>query len=327
MHDNGCYVKLTRIDHETIHPPTSAPDQKNSPSRSPFRPPLSLTFPLRVLPSNSASTYSGSVLGASGNLGAGQGLFKGRETRRGRNLRKFNFPHFHSDPCSLWITSPPLPQIESGRAPSPTAGDLARCDLLHLGPPLRPLHLAGRPRRRRLGRDRVRLRSRLRLPDLPSCDHVRRGRPAASGVPAGAPGALSPDQREEQQPGELRADLVPQALGARLAPAVLLALGKGGEQQLEASRTAVVEGGAHLPEVSVRARPASSLPGGRDLACHGGASRSGRQAHQSSPARARRRPARRSVRPGVQPLLPQASRRRVAYARRGRTRPAPTCRR
>ena len=45
-------------------------DQKNSPSRSPFRPPLSLTFPLRVLPSNSASTYSGSVLGARGNLGA-----------------------------------------------------------------------------------------------------------------------------------------------------------------------------------------------------------------------------------------------------------------
>src|SRR6266566_9218481 len=29
--------------------------------------------------------------------------------RRGRNLRKFNFPHFHSRPCSLWIT-PPLPR-------------------------------------------------------------------------------------------------------------------------------------------------------------------------------------------------------------------------
>src|SRR5207248_8047048 len=71
---------------------------KNSPSRFPFRPPLSLTFPFRVQSSSSASTYSGSVLGASGNLGAGQGSYKGLGTRRGRNLRKFNFPHFHSRP-------------------------------------------------------------------------------------------------------------------------------------------------------------------------------------------------------------------------------------
>ena len=71
MHDNGCYVKLR---HEGFDdgstPAASVLDQKNSPSRSPFRPPFSLTFPLRVLPSNSASTYSGSVLGARRNLGA-----------------------------------------------------------------------------------------------------------------------------------------------------------------------------------------------------------------------------------------------------------------
>src|SRR5205807_1381594 len=43
-------------------------DQKNSPSRFRFRPPLPLTFPLRVLPSDSVSTYLRSVLGASSNL-------------------------------------------------------------------------------------------------------------------------------------------------------------------------------------------------------------------------------------------------------------------
>ena len=209
MHDNGCYVKLTRIDHRSPVSPTSAPDQKNSPSRFPFRPPFSLTFPLRVLPSNSASTYSGSVLGASGNLGTGQGLFKGREPRRARNLRKFNFPHFHSHPCSLWITPPRSREIESGRAASPTAGDLARGDLVHLGPGLRSLHLARRSRRGRLGRDSLRLRSRLRLPDLPLRDHVRRGCSAASGVATRAPRPLIPGEGEEQQPGELGADLVP----------------------------------------------------------------------------------------------------------------------
>src|SRR2546421_518333 len=42
----------------------SVPDQKNSPSRFRFRPPLPLTFPFRVLPSDSVSTYLRSVLGA-----------------------------------------------------------------------------------------------------------------------------------------------------------------------------------------------------------------------------------------------------------------------
>src|SRR2546425_5749108 len=46
----------------------SALDQKNSPSRFRFRPPLPLTFAFRLLPSDSVSTYLRSVLGASGNL-------------------------------------------------------------------------------------------------------------------------------------------------------------------------------------------------------------------------------------------------------------------
>jgi hypothetical protein len=79
--------------------------KRSSPSRFPFRPPLSLTFPFRVQSSSSASAYSGSVLGARGNLGAEQGPFKGPRRRRGRNLRKFNFPHFHSRACSLWKTT------------------------------------------------------------------------------------------------------------------------------------------------------------------------------------------------------------------------------
>src|SRR5216110_1069078 len=46
----------------------SALDQKNSPSRFRFRPPSPLTFPFRVLPSEPASSYSRSVLGASSTL-------------------------------------------------------------------------------------------------------------------------------------------------------------------------------------------------------------------------------------------------------------------
>jgi hypothetical protein len=42
--------------------------QKNSRSRFRFRPPLPLTFPFRVLPSDSVSTYLRSVLRASSNL-------------------------------------------------------------------------------------------------------------------------------------------------------------------------------------------------------------------------------------------------------------------
>jgi hypothetical protein len=105
MHDNGRYVNLEFDSTVGLSTPAGARDQKNSPSRFPFRPPFSLTFPLRVLPSNSASTYSGSVLGARSNLGALPVPIKGLEPRRVRNLRKFNYPHFHSRACSLWITT------------------------------------------------------------------------------------------------------------------------------------------------------------------------------------------------------------------------------
>src|SRR5205085_5994078 len=73
-----------------------------SPSRFRFRPPAPLTFGFRLLPSVPASTYSRSVLGANGNLGEARSYRKRSERRKGRNLQKFNFPHFHSRPCSLW---------------------------------------------------------------------------------------------------------------------------------------------------------------------------------------------------------------------------------
>ena len=105
-------------------PRPAALDQKNSPSRFPFRPPFSMTFPLRVVPSNSASTYSGSVLGARGNLGAGHGLFKVLRRDRNRNLRKFNYPHIHSRLCSLWITPTPL---RRGKVRPCRTSDSLRC--------------------------------------------------------------------------------------------------------------------------------------------------------------------------------------------------------
>ncbi len=37
--------------------------------------------------------------------------------RRGRNLRKFNFPHFHSNACSLWITRSDAPRRYSHAVP------------------------------------------------------------------------------------------------------------------------------------------------------------------------------------------------------------------
>ena len=150
MHDNGCYVKFKQRNPSDHHPLSFGGasgnlcssvalitvircvkrsvgaggadtesargklGKKNSPSRFPFRPPFSMTFPLRVVPSNSASTYSGSVLGARGNLGAGHGLFKVLRSDRNRNLRKFNYPHIHSRLCSLWITPPQPDAVESG---------------------------------------------------------------------------------------------------------------------------------------------------------------------------------------------------------------------
>ena len=59
--------------------PAPGRDQKNSPSRFRFRPPLPLTFPLRVLPSDSVSTYLRSVLGAISTLTSGSRRSRGRE--------------------------------------------------------------------------------------------------------------------------------------------------------------------------------------------------------------------------------------------------------
>ena len=54
-------------------------DQKNSPSRFRFRPPFPLTFPFRVLPSDSVSTYLRSVLGASSTLTSAPSRSRGRK--------------------------------------------------------------------------------------------------------------------------------------------------------------------------------------------------------------------------------------------------------
>src|SRR5215207_903630 len=190
-------------------------DKKNSPSRFPFRPPLSMTFPLRVVPSNSASTYSGSVLGATGNLGAGHRLFKVRRGRRDRNLRKFNYPHFHSRLCSLWITPPRLDAVESGRAAPPTPGDLTRGRVVHLGPRVRPLHLA---RGARGGRERcngVRLRRCRGVPDLPLRDGLRSRRAATSARAARRARALISRKGAKQEPRQRHAELVPEPLEHR----------------------------------------------------------------------------------------------------------------
>ncbi len=82
----------------------TARDQKNSPSRFRFRPPLPLTFPLRVLPSDLASTYSRSVLGASTKLRDARHACKWSGSAMAAICVKFNFQHFHSNSCSLWKT-------------------------------------------------------------------------------------------------------------------------------------------------------------------------------------------------------------------------------
>jgi hypothetical protein len=59
--------------------PARGRDQKNSPSQFRFRPPFPLTFPLRVLPSDSVSTYLRSVLGAITTLTRGATRSRGRK--------------------------------------------------------------------------------------------------------------------------------------------------------------------------------------------------------------------------------------------------------
>src|SRR3989440_1066929 len=68
----------------------SALDQKNSPSRFRFRPPLPLTFAFRLLPSDSVSTYLRSVLGANGNLTCQANESRGRK-RSWPQFAKFSF--------------------------------------------------------------------------------------------------------------------------------------------------------------------------------------------------------------------------------------------
>jgi hypothetical protein len=79
-------------------------DQKNSPSRFRFRPPVALTFGFRLLPSPLASTYSRPVLGASGNLAMVKGSIKSLGGGKNRYLRAFQFSTF-STACSPSVDS------------------------------------------------------------------------------------------------------------------------------------------------------------------------------------------------------------------------------
>jgi hypothetical protein len=67
---------------------------KNSPSRFRFRPPLPLTFPFRVLPSDSVSTYLRSVLGAISTLTPEEGWSSGskRPCPQFGEISLFNIP-------------------------------------------------------------------------------------------------------------------------------------------------------------------------------------------------------------------------------------------
>jgi hypothetical protein len=77
-------------------------DQKNSPSRFRFRPPVALTFGFRLLPSPLASTYSRPVLGASGNLAVVKGSIKSVRGGKNRYLRIFQFSTFPQLVPRLW---------------------------------------------------------------------------------------------------------------------------------------------------------------------------------------------------------------------------------
>ena len=123
--------------------------------------------------------------------------------RRVRNLRKFNFPHFHSSECSLWKSPNPGETVDSPYAPPSPTLDRVRRDGVHLGPALGRFHLGRVARRRRLGRDLVHRRSRLGGRDLPLRTGLRRRRAAPSGRPSGT-SALS--QRVEQPACQVGAD-------------------------------------------------------------------------------------------------------------------------
>src|SRR3954447_1483606 len=69
---------------------------KDSPTRFRFRPPLPVTFALRLRPPPAASSYSRPVVGARGNLGACKGARKGRRTRIDAICGKSKCPHLHT---------------------------------------------------------------------------------------------------------------------------------------------------------------------------------------------------------------------------------------
>src|SRR5258705_7276816 len=74
----------------TASPRSTPLDQKNSPSQFHFRPPFPLTFAFRLLPSDSVSTYSRSVLGAIGNLTSQASDARGHK-RSWPQFAKFSF--------------------------------------------------------------------------------------------------------------------------------------------------------------------------------------------------------------------------------------------
>ena len=313
-------------------PPAPALDQKNSPSRFPFRPPLSMTFPLRVLPSNSASTYSGSVLGARGNLWRWTGPLQGSRNTPRPQFAEIQLSTYPQQGVQLVDNPSPSPErVKSARAAPSSAGDVTRGRVLHLGARLRPLHLARRPRRRRERRDGLRLRRRRRLPDLHLRDGLRHRRAAASASAARGPRALIPGQSEEQQPSQLGPHLVAKPFEHRPAQPGLRELGTVREQKVHALRSVAVEGGAHSPSIGSRA--SRFIPPRRDgrsgsavsASCAGPQERrpptgSGSRAGSASPSVG-------SGGGGGERLLRRESRLRAGAGRTGRTPRGRTCRR
>jgi hypothetical protein len=255
---------MSSCDTNRFYAPSGGYWTKSSPSRFPFRPPLPLTFPFRVQPSSSASTYSGPVLGARRNLGRPPGPCKGLETRRGRNLRKFNYPHVHSRPCSVWISRTarlPLSRTVNvgGRAPA-HAIPLSRHDLVFVGPVLRPLDLVGHGRDRDHRRDVVHHRSPRGPRGFHSRSGVRRRRAGSERAARARP--LTRAQREHEPPRKVGADQVAQAIEDRLAR-LRVRLGAVREKVADGTAMAAVERGTHYSGYR-RPGPARFIPPRRE---------------------------------------------------------------
>jgi hypothetical protein len=87
---------------DELAPPPADSDQKNSPSRFRFRPPFRPTFGFRLRPPGWASTYSRSVLGASGNLETSTPPRKTCRNVSSAICKNFSFQHLpHPDPHSV----------------------------------------------------------------------------------------------------------------------------------------------------------------------------------------------------------------------------------